>query len=320
MAEIPAPNPLAGIPLDRLGHRRGESAWLSDIGATADVDKVVYLLVQGSRNLVQTGDPPRPALLSGAEASALASNDEHAILLGRHEDTYYFALAAAPQQPAPSRHEFRGLRGLAGDLGQSDAALLAYARAMVVWHRDHPFCARCGAATRSIEAGHARLCTQDDCGARHFPRVDPAIIVLVTSGDRCLLGRQPDWPPGRYSTIAGFVEPGESLEEAVIREVREETGVTTENPRYHSSQPWPFPSSLMLGYTATAVTEDISLIDGELEDARWVTRADIASGRILTPTPFSIAYALLRNWYEQDTDADLERDTADHPSWWRPNR
>jgi len=320
MTDIPDPNPLAGILLDRLGHRRGESRWLHEIGQIEDLDSVVYLAVRGSRNLVHVGDPPRPALLSGSEARALASNGKDAILLGQQGDTYYFALPVAEQQTPPSRHEFRGLRGLAGDLDGSDAALLAYARAMVLWHRNHPFCARCGARTRSIEAGHARLCTRNDCGTRHFPRVDPAIIVLITRGDSCLLGRQPDWPPGRYSTIAGFVEPGESLEEAVIREVREETGVTAVKPRYHSSQPWPFPSSLMLGYTAEAVTEEIFLVDGELEDARWVNRAEIASGRILTPTPFSIAYALVKSWYERQPGADLRRDTDQHPPWWRPSR
>jgi len=259
-------------------------------------------------------------LLSGAEARVLASDEENPILLGHHGDTYYFALPVTEQRTPPSQHEFRGLRSLAGDLAGADAALLAYARAMVLWHANHPFCARCGARTRSIEAGHARLCTQSDCGSRHFPRVDPAIIVLVTRDDRCLLGRQPEWPPGRYSTIAGFVEPGESLEEAVIREVREETGIEAAHPRYHSSQPWPFPSSLMLGYTAEAISEEISLVDGELEDARWVNRADIASGRVLTPTPFSIAYALVRTWYERDSGADLQRDTVQHPPWWRPSR
>lgn len=320
MADLPDPNPLAGIPLDRLGHRRGESRWRHEIGQFADLGNVVYLAVQGSRNLVRISDPPRPALLTGSEAGALASHDEEAILLGHHGDTYYFALPVNEQQTPPSRHEFRGLRGLAADLDGSDAALLAYARAMVLWHRNHPFCARCGGRTRSIEAGHARLCTRDDCASRHFPRVDPAIIVLVTRADRCLLGRQPEWPPGRYSTIAGFVEPGESLEEAVMREVCEETGVTVVRPRYHSSQPWPFPSSLMLGYTAEAVTEDVSLVDGELEDARWVSREDIATGRILTPTPFSIAYALVRSWYEQAPGADLQRDTTGHPESWRPGR
>jgi NAD+ diphosphatase len=317
VADIPAPNALAGIPLDRLGHRRGESAWLRDIGQS---NEVVYLLVQEGRNLVHAGDPPRPAFLSGPEASALKTDRDDAILLGRHESIYYFALPVAEQQTTPATQEFRGLRGLAGNIDGSDAALLAYARAMVLWHRNHPCCARCGAPSRSIEAGHARLCTRSSCGTRHFPRVDPAIIVLVTLGESCLLGRQPDWPAGRYSTIAGFVEPGESLEEAVIREVREETGVDTVNPRYHSSQPWPFPSSLMLGYFARAVSEDISLLDGELEDARWVTRADIAAGRVLMPTPFSIAYALVKAWYEQQPGADLERDTAGQPAWWRPSR
>jgi len=135
-----------------------------------------------------------------------------------------------------------------------------------------------------------------------FPRVDPAIIVLVRRGDRCLLGRQPSWPEGRYSTIAGFVEPGESLEDAVRREIREEANILIENIAYHSSQPWPFPSSLMLGFTADALSQDILLNDGELEDAQWFTRKQLRSGFPKLPYRLSIARRLVDDWLTSDPD------------------
>src|SRR5690606_4413961 len=173
-----------------------------------------------------------------------------------------------------------------------DAGLLAYARAMILWRQRHRHCGSCGAATRSESAGHVMKCTNPDCGAEQFPRLDPAVIVLVTDGERALLGRQASWPAGRYSTVAGFVEPGESLEDAVAREVREETGVEVDAVDYHSSQPWPFPSSLMLGFTAHASRTDILRVDDELEDVRWWTRAEIAGGAVGLPFTHSISFRL----------------------------
>lgn len=148
--------------------------------------------------------------------------------------------------------------------------------------------------------GNTRRCTSPDCNQVLFPRTDPAIIVLVTDDDHCLLGRQPSWPEGRYSTIAGFVEPGESLEDAVRREVYEETNIHVGDIRYHSSQPWPFPSSLMLGFIAQAVSEEIHLNDGELEDARWFSREELASGRVGLPFRISIARRLVDHFIHGD--------------------
>jgi len=142
------------------------------------------------------------------------------------------------------------------------------------------------------------VCSDPGCRSEQFPRIDPAIIVLVSDGDRALLGRQASWPPGRYSTIAGFVEPGESLEDAVAREVGEETGILVDSIEYHSSQPWPFPASLMLGFTARAVTQEVRLRDQELEDARWFTRAQLAAGTPLLPPRQSISFRLIEHWYE----------------------
>src|SRR5262245_6534910 len=194
--------------------------------------------------------------------------------------------------------DFKDLRFAGGELPADEAGLVAYARAMVLWRQRHRFCGTCGSENIATSAGHVMRCSNASCGAEQFPRLDPAIIVLVTDGERALLGRQASWPAGRYSTIAGFVEPGESLEDAVVREVHEETGISVDDVRYHSSQPWPFPSSLMLGFTAHARSSTITLQDGELEDARWFSRADIAAGVIAMPSSQSISFRLIEDWYD----------------------
>jgi NAD+ diphosphatase len=160
------------------------------------------------------------------------------------------------------------------------------------------FCGACGTAARPEAGGNTRICMNADCGRVIFPRVDPAIIVLVADGERCLLGRQASWPKDRYSTIAGFAEPGESLEDAVRREVYEETNVRVGEVRYHSSQPWPFPSSLMIGFIAEAVSSDIKLNDAELEDAQWFTREQLRSGSPKLPFRISIARRLVDHWID----------------------
>ena len=180
---------------------------------------------------------------------------------------------------------------------------MAHARAMVYWHCRHRFCGVCGSPTKSIEGGYQRTCTNAQCSHQHFPRTDPAIIVLVTSGEQCLLGRQPTWPKGMVSTIAGFVEPGESLKDAVIREVREETGVAVNGVLYHSSQPWPFPSSLMLGFSATATSRNIRIDAHELENASWFTRKalhdQLRCGALRLPSPVSISFRLIQDWFDK---------------------
>jgi NAD+ diphosphatase len=167
------------------------------------------------------------------------------------------------------------------------------------WHSRHGFCGVCGSPTLSASAGHVRKCTNPGCGSSHFPRTDPAVIMLAHDGERALLGRQKVWAKGMYSTLAGFVEPGESLEEAVRREVMEETGVAVGEVVYHSSQPWPFPASLMIGFHAEARSGTIDLVDGELEDAGWFTRAELRrfadQGKSL-PRQDSIARQLVEDW------------------------
>jgi NAD+ diphosphatase len=166
---------------------------------------------------------------------------------------------------------------------------------MAVWRARHRYCGICASTLVAERAGHVMRCLK--CGHESFPRIDPAIIVLVADGDRCLLGRQASWPPGRYSTIAGFVEPGESLEDAVAREVLEETAVRVRSVNYHSSQPWPFPSSLMVGFHATADSSQPVQVTNELEHARWFTRQELTQeGSLLLPPSQSISYRLITTW------------------------
>ena len=192
------------------------------------------------------------------------------MLLGLVEERAVFAVdVSACEMPleelaAGAALEFTDLRRVGPLLPRQEGALLAYARGIAYWHERHRFCGVCGAPTRSEEGGHVRRCTDAACGTTHFPRTDPAVIMLVHDGERCLLGRKSEWPKGMHSTLAGFVEPGESLEEAVAREVFEETGIHVTDVIYHSSQPWPFPASLMLGFHAKALSTAITVDPEEL--------------------------------------------------------
>jgi NAD+ diphosphatase len=179
------------------------------------------------------------------------------------------------------------------------------------------FCGSCGCATLPARAGHVLVCTNPSCRHEQFPRLDPAIIVLITDGTRALLGRQATWPLGRYSTIAGFVEPGESLEDAVVREVLEETGVLVDGIEYHSSQPWPFPASLMIGFRARAVTLEIARRDDELEDARWFTREEVAAGTPVLPPQQSISFSLIEHWFNEGSALPLHQSLGSIP-WPNP--
>lgn len=198
-----------------------------------------------------------------------------------------------------SNNEFSDLRQIGGLLEHADGALLAYARAMMTWHQRHRFCGVCSAPTDSVQSGHLRRCSSSSCAAEIFPRTDPAVIMLVTDGDWCLLGRQATWARGVYSTLAGFVEPGESLEDAVRREVAEEACVAVEACEYHSSQPWPFPTSLMLGFHARASRGEVRVDESELEEARWFSRQQILDREVRLPPPLSIARRLIDDWLRE---------------------
>ena len=256
-----------------------------------------YLVSVGGLHLLHDAGP-HVALLAAGHPLALQATPHDLVLLGEFGGAWCILIdlpaTAAPELPPGTA--LKELRPLAPDLEAPEAALLAYARALALWRMRHRFCGTCGAPMLPARAGHVMACTNPVERHEVFPRIDPAIIVLVTDGGRALLGRQPGWPPGRYSTIAGFVEPGESLEDAVAREVREETGVGIAGVRYHSSQPWPFPASLMLGFQASAGTDTAIRLGGELEDARWFDRDDLAAGRILLPPPHAIAHRLISAW------------------------
>ena len=227
-----------------------------------------------------------------------AAHEGDPFFLGVGEDgTAYFS--AVGELPRRLGARPATLRDVGAVLTARDAGLLVSAVALANWHSTHTRCPRCGEPTDVVDAGWVRRCPAD--GSDHFPRTDPAVIVLVhDGGDRCMLGRQPSWPPGRYSTLAGFVEPGESLEQAVIREVQEESGVIVGDVAYRGSQPWPFPASLMLGFWALAVGGEIGVGDQELEDVRWFDRADLLAGRPLLPPPASIAHWLISTWLARD--------------------
>jgi NAD+ diphosphatase len=290
-------NILSGPYLDRDAHLRKDPAWFER--ALAD-ERSRVVPVWNSRNLILEGEAPRAALLELSAIPEERRNGNELILLGRFRDSEVFAYEVealeAPQLGVGTR--FEDLRMLASILPAEDAGLLGYARGMVSWRARHRFCGTCGATTLAAKGGHVLICTNPACRHEQFPRIDPAIIVLVSDGERALLGRQAAWPVGRYSTIAGFVEPGESLEDAVAREVFEETGIGVNHIQYHSSQPWPFPSSLMLGFTAHALNTQIQRRDDELEDAQWFTREDLASGRPIVPPNVSISFRLIEHWFD----------------------
>ena len=289
-------NVFAGAFVDRFGDRRKDSEWLLEAAAS---DLALFVPVWGDQCLVG-GDPLHTVLLERHQVDNFVADDNDFIFLGLFRDRPVFAFAIDGDVKAPFAElgEFHDLRFLGTVLQPDEANLAAHARALVIWHGTQMFCGICGSSARPEAGGNSRICVNESCGRQIFPRVDPAIIVLISDGDRCLLGRQPTWPEGRYSTIAGFVEPGESLEDAVRREVYEETNIHVGNVNYHSSQPWPFPSSLMLGFVANATSSDIVLNDGELEDARWFTRKELRSGFPKLPFRISIARRLVDHWIE----------------------
>lgn len=288
-------NHFAGGPIDRAAARRAEGGWLLEQirrrGAVA-------IPVHGPRLWI-TSDPPGALCLSADEHleddHALASWSFLGLLDGRA--TFAFDSSARPIDPFERTGQLATLREVAARVPRNDAALLAYANALLYWQFNSRFCGRCGAENILRMAGHVMHCPA--CDRERYPRTSPAVIVLVhDDNDRCLLGRQAAWPPGVYSTLAGFVEPGESLEEAVRREVLEEVGIEVDPPQYDSSQPWPFPDSLMLGFHARAVSHDIVVDEEELEDARWFTRSEVlaADRGPKLPPRFSIARRLIETW------------------------
>jgi NAD+ diphosphatase len=293
---MPPTNLFSGSYLDRRAEARLSPDWLDEARRDSGTR---YLLMRGTETLMwmaADGSIATPRLLTGEDPRvANASDPDRLLLLGWFREQRCLLVDLDPDTtPAGPEEHFAELRPLASQLPAEDAGLIAYARALSLWRANHRHCSRCGAPTIGTRAGHVRECA--NCGLQNFPRIDPAVIVLVHDGERALLGRQASWPTGRYSTIAGFVEPGESLEDAVHREVLEETGIQTREIQYQSSQPWPFPASLMLGFLARGEFAEPRYTDGELEDARWFGRPQIASGEVLLPPPHSISRQLIETW------------------------
>ena len=293
MTSTPA---LARATVDRDAKTRDDEAALDAAWREARV-----LVVQDGAALVEEDDRPRLVLVDSVDAP-----EGDRIYLGRDADGPLFAVPA----PLPRRLGARplGLREVGALLDDRDAGLLVHAVGVTNWHANHPRCPRCGTPTEVVRGGSVRRCPAD--GSEHFPRTDPAMIVLVhDGGDRCVLGRQAVWPAGRYSTLAGFVEPGESAEQAVVREVAEETGLVVDEVEYVASQPWPFPSSLMLGFRARCDGDAVPVpTDGELEDARWFSRDDLRGATtwgmpgsdLQLPSAVSIASLLIARWVLED--------------------
>lgn len=305
-------NFFAGNSLDRLWQRRLDAAWIDRQLAAPETH---FIPVWETRNLFTEEPEPHPITLTPRELQDVIPVAESIVLLGARNGKTYFAIGLPSNDSLPPTSisrlgQFRDLKGVGPLLDNRSAALLAYARAITYWHSRSRYCGACGSPTESTEAGHVRVCTNAQCRQQHFPRTDPAIIVLITHQLHCLLGRQPIWPKGMYSTIAGFVEPGESLEDAVAREALEETGVEINEVHYHSSQPWPFPGSIMLGFTAEATGRKIRIGDNELEDARWFSREELEEalqkGMLRLPTRVSIAYRLIEDWYDSGMRGQLK--------------
>ena len=310
--------------VDRAAHRRTDEAWLAD--AVADPANRVLLLREGRTPVARDADGA--AVLGLVPAPDLADLDVPPLLLGVDDAGTAYLAAALPATgldpeaalhdgdalPGPPGAEWLDLRAAGAVLGDRDAGLLVSAVALANWHATHPRCPRCGVLTVPAAAGWLRVCPDD--GSEHYPRTDPAVIVLVRDADdRALLGRQHRWPAGWYSTLAGFVEAGETAESAVRREVLEESGVVIDpDPDalvYLGSQPWPFPSSLMLGYHALAATTAITVDGDELEAAGWFSREELADacarGQVRLPPSISIARKLVERWYGAPLPSDWAR-------------
>lgn len=272
---------------ERIGGRRTDAAWLAE--KWADPATRVLVLAGGRFPLADDGTAVR--WLPPAEAP-----EGDRLLLGERDGTVHFVVLTRGFR-APD--DWGMLRSHGPALSSTDAGLVVQAQALAEWHRSHRFCPRCGGGL--VVSGSGYVLTCESCRRQQFPRTDPAVIMLVTDGERALLGRQAAWPPGRFSTLAGFVDPGESLEQAVAREVMEEVGVEVAEVSYFGNQPWPFPSSLMVGFFARAVTTEIAVDGDEIEAARWFTRNEMqeeaAAGTLVLPGGISISRSLIEAWY-----------------------
>lgn len=314
-------NTFASLILERNSESRDDVAFIQE---RRDAPATGFLVLRSDGRVLLNDSGDRVQALTQAQRAEFLA-DAIPTYLGGDEREWFLIRAddeAADVIASQTQGLFLDLRSAALSLPAFDAGLFAYARALAIWQDRMRFCNVCAALLELVSAGHRAKCTNPQCGTEHFPRTDPAIIVLVTRGEHCLLGRGAGWPAKRYSTLAGFVEPGETLEDTVRREVFEESGVRVTDCDYYSSQPWPFPASIMLGFTATAEDPTIH-IGHELEDARWFTAQQIVdeleSGELLLSPPLSISFRLLEQWMTT-CGIDLQALTRSQPNPWQTRR
>ncbi len=295
--------------LDRMSERRINEDWVKEKLLSPDT----LIIPLNNLKVLLTDDNSRAVFIAPEFFNDCLNSPEHFIFLGSIENKHYFCVDVdnikIPIDKFITLGKFHELRLAAPIIAREYAGILAYARAMIYWHRNHIYCGACGYPTQIKLAGHKRICSNPKCTIEHFPRTDPAIIVLVSHEEKCLLARQPHWRKGQYATIAGFVEPGESLEQAVAREVFEETGIVLNKVWYRSSQPWPFPTAIMLGFRAESQNIEITLRDHELEDARWYGRDEIKEmlmdGSLKLSPKVSISFRLIEEWFDQGNHGEL---------------
>ncbi len=300
--------PFAGNPLNRASEKRTDAAWIeSKRRDPSSLILPMWRLEPFLRGPQYSAPPLELGFVRPEIADSIAGADAPCIFLGLDGDQPLFALdvtkATDPGKAPPlaALGHFREARTAAQMVSIRDSAIIGQAKAMIDWHQRHGFCPRCGAQTNMMDAGYRRLCPK--CNAEHFPRVDPVVIMLATYGEECLIGRGKIFPAGMFSALAGFVEPGETIEEAVRRELMEEASVKVGEVTYHATQPWPFPSSLMIGCFAKAESREIKVDENELAEARWLERRiarDLIEGKkidgVHLPPPIAIAHHLIKAW------------------------
>lgn len=293
------PNAFARSPLDRAGHHRTDEVWLRD-ALTRD-QTLVAAFHRGKPFLYEEGPALHVRWLGGHAPAQLGVKGAPVLFLGVDADNAaYFAFEVDDPDKLGDLGAFHEMRPAAARLQFDKLPILGTARSIFEWHSRNGFCANCGSPSEVAEAGWKRVCPQ--CSGEHFPRVDPVCIMLPVIGDKCLLGRQSAWPPGMHSALAGFIEPGETIEEGVARETLEEAGLTVREVRLHSTQPWPFPHSLMIGAICEVTDDNEKVDEKELESVRWFTREEAQAmlrGKLpgyFCPPPFAIAHQLLKSW------------------------
>lgn len=300
--------PFAGNPLNRASEKRADAEWIAARRRdSTSLILPVWRLEPFLRGPEEAESPGELGFVSPEVVDSLAGEGAPCIFLGLDGERAVFALdisAAedpAKQGPLAGLGHFRDARTAGQVVSIDRAGIIAQARSMIDWHQRHGFCPRCGAPTRLVDAGYRRLCSK--CETEHFPRVDPAVIMLATNGDACLMGRNKRFPSGRFSTLAGYMEPGETIEEAVRRELMEEASVKIGEVTYYATQPWPFPSSLMIGCFAKAESREIKPDETEIAELRWVERRaarELIEGKSVdgmrVPPPVAIAHHLIKTW------------------------